>query len=300
VTVAIQLDLYPQEIGWRIDRIGSTVDEVTRVPAGIYKTPGALEVKTVWVERGGLYSFTIFDVVGDGMCCVSGEGAYQVSLGTTDVSDESSIIIASTGDFQYGMEHTFLASLDDGQPENSEDSSSGGGPFLTLQIQFDEYPNETGWILRSDYGVSSEARMEGKQAITTSTIAFRPPLHYDASLANQLVTETIPVPAVNAAYTFIFTDSYGDGLCCESGNGSYSIWKGPLENNELLASGDSRGSSHEVKEFMLSFDSSTSSGSSNHSTSSASSIFSLKSTYPYIGAFSSVLLATLGCWLINF
>jgi trypsin len=293
VTVAIQLDQYPQETGWRIDRIGVTVDEVARVPAGIYKTPGALEVKTVWVEAGELYSFSIFDALGDGMCCLSGEGAYQVSLGTTDISDETSIIISSKGDFEYGMEHTFLASLDDDQPDNSVDSSPGDGPFLTLQIQFDDYPTEVGWILRSDTGVSSDTRMDGKQ--TTHTVAFRSPRHYDASLANQLVTEIIPVPAVNAEYTFILTDSFGDGLCCESGSGSYSIWEGPVENDELLARGDALSKSGEVTDFTLSFTGDT-------STSSAASIFFLKPAYPRIGAFSSGLLATLGCalWLSNF
>ena len=301
VTVAIQLDLYPQEIGWRIDRIGSTVGEVARFPAGIYKNPGALEVKTIWVETGGLYSFTIYDVVGDGMCCVSGEGIYQVSLGTADISDKSAVIISSKGDFEYGMEHIFLASLDDDQPDNPEDSSPGDGPFLTLQIQFDEYPSELGWILSSGYEVLSEARVEGTQTTTVSTIAFRSPGHYNASLANQLVTEIIPVPAENAAYTFILTDSFGDGLCCESGSGSFSVWKGPIEKDELLATGDARGGSYEVKQFTLSLDNSTN---SNHSTSSACSILSLKPTLPRIreGAFTFWLPATLGCalWLTNF
>ena len=302
VTVAIQLDLYPQEIGWRIDRIGLTVDEVAHFPAGIYKNPGALEVETVLVETGGLYSFTIYDVVGDGMCCESGEGAYQVSLGTTDISDKSAIIIRSKGDFESGMMHIFLASLDDDQPDDTKDSFSGGGPYLTLQIQFNEYPTEVGWILRSDHGVSSEARMEGWQTTMTNTVAFRSPGHYNASLTNQLVTEIIPVPAENAAYTFILTDSFGDGLCCDHGSGSYSIWKGPVENDELVAGGDSRGSSYEVKEFTLSFDNSTSSESLNHSTSSASSSLSLMPTYSRICIFSPMLLATLGCvlWLTLF
>jgi len=250
VTVAIQLDKYPEEIGWRIDQLGLTVSEVVRVPAGIYRTPNVVETRTVSVLKGELFSFSIFDVVGDGMCCLFGEGRYQVSLDTTDPYDADKIIIASKGDFGFGAEHTFLASLEDGQTTNGWDTPTDG-PFLTLQLQFDGYPGEIGWILRSDLGESSTARIESRQ--TSNTVAFRPPRHYNATMAGKLVTETIAVPAENAEYTFILTDSFGDGLCCESGAGSYNLWKGPPEDNVLLASGDAQGLSREVSDFTLTF-----------------------------------------------
>jgi trypsin len=270
VTVAILLDEYPQDIGWRIDRIGLTVDEVFRAPVGIYNTPSVAETRTVLLEQGELYSFSIFDIFGDGLCCDYGEGAYQVSLGTSDITDESAIIIGPIRSFGYGMDHTFLASFDNDQPENPVDSSPGDGPFLTLQIQFDEYPDEIGWILRSDYGgTTAQARMEGRQ--TTNTVAFRSPRYYNSTVASQLVTETIPVPAENAEYTFILTDSFGDGLCCESGSGSYSIFNGPAENQDLLASGDANGSSGETKDFTLTFTPNTNPTTAPESTSSTSS-----------------------------
>lgn len=191
------------------------------------------------------------------MCPVSNELTsclfvlqYQVSLGTTDPFEEDKIIIASKGDFGVGAEHTFLASPDEDQAEASW-AQPTDGPYLTLQIQFDGYPAEIGWILRSNLGVASQERMEGRQ--TTNTIAFRPPRHYNASLANTLVTETIAIPAENADYTFILTDSFGDGLCCDSGTGSYFLWQGPPEDNILLASGDAQGQSRDISDFTLTF-----------------------------------------------
>lgn len=251
VTVAIQLDAYPEEIGWRIDQVGFTLNEIIRVPAGVYRTPSTVVTKTVSVLKGELFSFSIFDIVGDGMCCLFGDGRYQVSLDTTDPYDADKIIIASEGDFEFGAEHTFLASLDSEQMTDGWDTPTDG-PFLTLQLQFDGYPAEIGWILRSDLGESSIARLEGRQ--TTNTVAFRSPRHYDAAQANQLVTETIyRIPPENAEYTFILTDSFGDGLCCESGAGSYMLWQGAPEDNVLLASGNAQGLSREVSDFTLSF-----------------------------------------------
>ncbi|KAL3924346.1 MAG: hypothetical protein SGARI_006052, partial [Bacillariaceae sp.] len=46
LTVAIQLDAFPQEIGWRVDRLGVEVEEVIRIPAGIYTTPGMVIART--------------------------------------------------------------------------------------------------------------------------------------------------------------------------------------------------------------------------------------------------------------
>jgi hypothetical protein len=147
---------------------------------------------------------------------------------------------------------------------------------LTLQIQFDEYPEEVGWKLTSS--VTSESRMD-------NTVASRTPPYYGPALANQLVTELIPVPAINASYTFILSDSHGDGLCCVYGHGSYSLWKGPLEDNELLASGDGSDSFQEETYFTVSFAPTTTSTSS-----AASAILFLKCAF-------ELLAATIGCAL---
>ena len=63
----VQLDAYPQEIGWRLDRLGIEVEEVIRVPAGIYTIPFTKVVRTIVLEEGELYFFSIYDVLEDGI-----------------------------------------------------------------------------------------------------------------------------------------------------------------------------------------------------------------------------------------
>jgi hypothetical protein len=142
VTVAIQLDQHPQEIGWRIDWIGSSVDEVdevvqvVQVPAGFYRNPSVLETQTVFLEKGEFYTFTIFDTTGDGLCCDYGEGKYQVSLGTNDISDTSAIIIESEGVFQFGTAHVFLASV------HNDELCKGPGSSCSFMGLCDDCCNE--------------------------------------------------------------------------------------------------------------------------------------------------------------
>jgi hypothetical protein len=67
LTIVIQMDNYPQEIGWRVDRLGIEVEEVIRVPAGIYTTTQTLVVRTIVLEEGELYYFRVYDVLDDGI-----------------------------------------------------------------------------------------------------------------------------------------------------------------------------------------------------------------------------------------
>jgi len=67
VTVVIQLDDFPEEVGWRIDRLGLRVEDVFRVPTGIYAIPETTVVRTIVLDKNELYSLHIYDVVGDGI-----------------------------------------------------------------------------------------------------------------------------------------------------------------------------------------------------------------------------------------
>jgi hypothetical protein len=75
LTIVIQLDSYPQEIGWRVDRLGLEVEEIIRVPAGIYTIPQTTVVRTIVLEEGELYYFRIYDVLEDGL-----DGGYGKSF----------------------------------------------------------------------------------------------------------------------------------------------------------------------------------------------------------------------------
>ena len=98
---------------------------------------------------------------------------------------------------------------------------------LTLTITLDNYPEETSWnITNGSGGVVASGGTYGSQP--------------DGST----VVEDICL--VDGCYTFTIFDSYGDGICCAYGNGSYSLNDG----STVLASGGSFGSS-EATNFCL-------------------------------------------------
>lgn len=67
LTVLIKLDDYPHEIGWRVDQLGVEVEEVIRVPAGVYTLPRVTIVRTVVLKEGEVYYFKLFDILEDGI-----------------------------------------------------------------------------------------------------------------------------------------------------------------------------------------------------------------------------------------
>jgi hypothetical protein len=92
--------------------------------------------------------------------------------------------------------------------------------LVNVSITLDNYPEETSWQIRNS---------SGSVVASGGTYASQP----DGSTVN------IEVCLVDGCYDFIINDSYGDGICCAYGNGSYSVTNG----GNTLASGGSFGSS---------------------------------------------------------
>jgi hypothetical protein len=82
-----------------------------------------------------------------------------------------------------------------------------------LAITTDKYPAETEWELTNVAG--------------TWTFSEGP---YDQ--ANMKYTNNMCIP--NDVYVFTMKDKYGDGLCCENGQGSYSV---SIDGVKVVASG---------------------------------------------------------------
>ena len=106
----------------------------------------------------------------------------------------------------------------------------GGGGSCTdneinLTIVLDNYPGETTWNLTNAGGtvVASGGNYSGNGSTVSEDLCL-----------------------VDGCYTFTILDSYGDGICCSYGNGSYSLTDG----GTVLASGGSFGSS-EATDFCL-------------------------------------------------
>ncbi|WP_353780180.1 hypothetical protein [Winogradskyella sp. 3972H.M.0a.05] len=85
-------------------------------------------------------------------------------------------------------------------------------PDLVLNIIFDTYPQETSWEITNSGG---------------SVVASG-----DMYAGETTLTEDLCLP--DGCYTFTIFDSFGDGICCGYGDGSYEI---TLDGNVLISGG---------------------------------------------------------------
>lgn len=100
---------------------------------------------------------------------------------------------------------------------------------LNLRIVVDNYPGETTWAIRNSAGtvVASGGPYSGTPSGTTVNNA---------------------VCLDNGCYTLTMYDSYGDGICCSYGNGSYALINNA--NGTTIVSGG-QFASQDVKNFCL-------------------------------------------------
>lgn len=107
-------------------------------------------------------------------------------------------------------------------------STGGGCNTVNITLTFDNYPEETSWAILQGGSTIASGGTYGSQA--------------DGSTLN--LSECID----DGCYEFVIYDSYGDGICCSYGNGSYLVQNGV---GQTLASGASFGSS-ETTSFCVS------------------------------------------------
>ncbi|MEO9966524.1 MAG: reprolysin-like metallopeptidase [Reichenbachiella sp.] len=99
---------------------------------------------------------------------------------------------------------------------NISSGTTGGCTDVTLTLTLDDYPAETSWSVTNDLGSTV---MSGGS--------------YDAN-SDANVTKIDTSCLSDGCYTFTINDTYGDGICCSYGNGSYTLEDA---NSNLLASG---------------------------------------------------------------
>ncbi len=76
----------------------------------------------------------------------------------------------------------------------------GQGSWLDVAVQADQYAGETSWVIMQD------------DSILVTSPQYQP---------NQYLTTPVFLPAGD--YTFIISDVFGDGICCEFGEGNYEL-----------------------------------------------------------------------------
>ncbi|MDC1162439.1 Ig-like domain-containing protein, partial [Tenacibaculum sp.] len=100
-----------------------------------------------------------------------------------------------------------------------ETGDGGGNPptceNISVQIVFDQYSKETSWSIKDTLG---ETVMSGG--------------NYSKNNGESIsIEKCLPL----GCYSFTIKDTYGDGICCNYGNGSYKVSKN--SGNTILASG---------------------------------------------------------------
>lgn len=134
------------------------------------------------------YTFTMFDSSGNG---ISNWGWYSIVL--------DHVFVAGEVQGNFGYSHTIQFSTPTIPPISCVDNEA----LFQLLIRTDNYPDESTWELRDNTN----------QLIVWGD-GYQSPTHS--------YTEYVCIRK-DAFYTFTIYDSFGDGICCAEGFGSYSI-----------------------------------------------------------------------------
>jgi len=94
------------------------------------------------------------------------------------------------------------AAYQGGGVPNPEECETGD---IYLSVTFDNYPEETSWVLKDASGNTIESAAYSSSNADGSTI-----------------TKTFS-GLTDGDYTFTMSDQYGDGICCNYGSGSYTL-----------------------------------------------------------------------------
>ena len=141
----------------------------------------------------------------------------EVSCGCTDDTacnfDPNALNDDGTCDFScYGCTDATACNYDAGATIDDGTCVAGGPQTFTMDLLTDNYGSETSWTLTDANGATV---MSGSGYGNNTSYTATEQLCY-------------------GCYTLTVNDSYGDGICCSFGNGSYSF----TVNGEVVASGE--------------------------------------------------------------
>lgn len=166
-------------------------------PQGYYKAKSDVVVEKVQIPEGTYAIITLTDEEGDGVCCESGAGYFQV------YSNQGTLILDEAGTFTTSISKTFLAAEPETLPPTmSAAPTSSAAPTIdsypiTLALQLDQFSSETCLSIVSTDG--SQTFFEWPEG----TFSGQP---------SSLVVETVKLPR-DIEVTFRVADSGGDGFC---------------------------------------------------------------------------------------
>jgi len=153
----------------------------------IIMTGGGVSVEKSVSVGDGVYEFTINDSYGDGICCSYGEGSYNLYVDDVPVMQEDG--------GKFGSSETKQVRVG---------AVPCGEHRVKVEILTDNYPAETSWVLSESESGAVVGSRSGYPNAGTDFVD-------DIECVN------------DGSYTFTINDSYGDGICCAYGEGSYKV-----------------------------------------------------------------------------
>lgn len=114
------------------------------------------------------------------------------------------------------------------------EGAADGGTAVLVTVVTDNYGDETYWRILNDSGVKIAEGGNSNVENNYGTGQFPPPAGTGTYTNGSTNNHEVEIPA-NGCYTFEIFDYFGDGLCCQYGNGSYTVRN--LETNDILIQG---------------------------------------------------------------
>lgn len=214
VELELKFDAYASETSWKFTKQGDGGEEILVGESSFYSDPdygGVYTVLTICLPGDGVYTFTMEDKAGDGICCIYGDGSYTL---TYKGDGRDNLQIVEGAEFSYEESTTFVV------PYGSTTLAPTLTPAPTtrcydveVSVTFDQYPYETIWLI-AEGGLDSSTLSDDA---TFATVVESPKYNFGNLNTTDVRTECLP----QGTYTFIIVDS--DGICCSFGNGEYTV-----------------------------------------------------------------------------
>jgi len=268
-TLTIQFDGFAQENSWQLYNSNNIL---LRSSNGAYgQSESYTTVSEVFCLPEDCYVFTFYDTGNDGICCESGIGRYEIynssglvlvnespqdgnywtsqfcitsPIPCVDVDGDGICAINDCSDNDASVPAPPGAACNDNNPNTIHDEIQADGCScegeiddnctieMSLFLQFDNFPFETSWEIQNTNGV-----------IVNSKPAY-------TGVAG-LSSTSEDICLVSGCYNLIMKDSFGDGMCCNAGNGFYKLTRQISDNSYDVLAEDSIFNSSIVSSFCI-------------------------------------------------
>lgn len=180
-----------------------------------YEKVAQSDIREMCLDEGK-YEFVLRDQYADGLCCEHGSGQYKISAMSGSTNYQWELIAAGAEFVTSEVRHIFTVRKSGQVNVECEHPQRK----IRIEVKTDNFGEDTSWQFRDASGVviARNERTYGKRDIDTRDLCLD-----DESM-----------------YEFTVFDTYGDGMCCQFGQGAYRIlsYSDELFREEGIASSD--------------------------------------------------------------